>query len=433
MGSLRYRVAAIAAVTALSLWALFPRTVIERARGPNGEFLYNPDGLERLDTTRRIPIKRGLDLQGGTHLTLEVDESKGAIPNKADAIDRALKVVRTRIDQFGVAEPVVQKAGNDRIVVELPGIDDQKRAVSVVQQSAFLQFQIVDKTQALDKAIPHVDAVLKSKGLAATTPRNGAAAAPNAGVQSLFSTPSDTVKPDTGKAATSASARKATSRGTDKARAAPQKGDTARSRAVPATKSESGASDTGALAGITGGPFSHLVQQGQGPGEYFVAQSDVPTVQRYLALPEVQAALPPGKVVRWESDTVSIGQRVPVVACLHAGGVAHRAVQDDDARRGAGRVRRPGRRVAVPDPGLALAGMAGPDLLRDLPLASESSAAARRPRREQPARPPDHHRAGRRHCRYRELLPGRATGPALEGVPPAQRTGMTRLRRPARW
>jgi len=309
MGSLRYRVAAIAAVTALSLWALFPRTVIERARGPNGEFLYNPDGLERLDTTRRIPIKRGLDLQGGTHLTLEVDESKGAIPNKADAIDRALKVVRTRIDQFGVAEPVVQKAGNDRIVVELPGIDDQKRAVSVVQQSAFLQFQIVDKTQALDKAIPHVDAVLKSKGLAATTPRNGAAAAPNAGVQSLFSTPSDTVKPDTGKAATSASARKATSRGTDKARAAPQKGDTARSRAVPATKSESGASDTGALAGITGGPFSHLVQQGQGPGEYFVAQSDVPTVQRYLALPEVQAALPPGKVVRWESDTVSIGQR----------------------------------------------------------------------------------------------------------------------------
>jgi preprotein translocase subunit SecD len=315
MGSLRYRVAAIVAVTALSLWALFPRTVVERARGPNGEFIYNPDGTERLDTTRRIPIKRGLDLQGGTHLTLEVDESKGTIPNKADAIDRALKVVRTRIDQFGVAEPVVQKAGNDRIVVELPGIDDQKRAVSVVQQSAFLQFQIVDKTQALDKALPHIDAVLKSKGLAATTPRGGAAPAPTAGVQSLFSTPSDTVRPDTGKAAPptapapAAPGHKATQRAHSKASAAPQTGDTARSHAVPATKSESGAKDTGALSGITAGQFSRLVQQGQTPGEYFVAQADVPTVQRYLALPEVQAALPPGKVVRWANDTLSIGQR----------------------------------------------------------------------------------------------------------------------------
>src|SRR5207237_9428947 len=117
-------------------------------------------------TAKTVPIKRGLDLQGGMHLALEVDESKGTIPDKATAIDRALKVVRTRIDQFGVSEPVVQKAGNDRIIVELPGIDDPRRAQDVVQKSAFLEFQITDKTQALDKSLPRIDAILKDAKVA---------------------------------------------------------------------------------------------------------------------------------------------------------------------------------------------------------------------------------------------------------------------------
>src|SRR5205085_2301385 len=69
---------------------------------------------------------------------------------------------------------------------------------------------------------------------------------------------------------------------------------------------------TAAVAGTTGGPgaFSKLVQQGGMPGEYYVAQSDVGTVTQYLALPQVQSALPPGKVLRWSSDTVSLGNRV---------------------------------------------------------------------------------------------------------------------------
>jgi preprotein translocase subunit SecD len=66
-------------------------------------------------------------------------------------------VVRQRIDEFGVAEPVVQKAGTDRIIVELPGIDDPERAQDVVQKSAFLEFQISDETQALEKALPRLD------------------------------------------------------------------------------------------------------------------------------------------------------------------------------------------------------------------------------------------------------------------------------------
>src|SRR5512140_655545 len=127
MTNLKYRLLTIALLILASAWALFPRKVVERVKR-NGVFVF--------DTVQRVPLKRGLDLQGGMHLTLESDDSKGTVANKGEALDRALKVVRTRIDEFGVAEPLVQKIGNDRIIVELPGIDDPDRATEVVQKSA---------------------------------------------------------------------------------------------------------------------------------------------------------------------------------------------------------------------------------------------------------------------------------------------------------
>ena len=268
--SLKYRLVLIAGLIIASIVALFPRKVIERVRGPNG-FTY--------DTVKRVPLKRGLDLQGGMHLALEVDESKGKIPDKATAIDRALKVVRTRIDQFGVSEPVVQKAGNDRIIVELPGIDDPRRAQDVVQKSAFLEFQITDKTQALEKAFPRIDQAIKQSGAAKTVAQAVATPAADttpaaAGLQSLLS--KDTTK----KAAT----------------------DTTKGKA----KSDTAKTDTAIVAG---GDFSKLIQQGQMPGEYYVAQTDVDKIDKYLSLPQVQAALPPGKVLRWGSDSTSLGNK----------------------------------------------------------------------------------------------------------------------------
>jgi preprotein translocase subunit SecD len=260
--SLKYRLAIILGLTLASFFALFPRTVVERVKR-NGEFVY--------DTVRRVPLKRGLDLQGGMHLALEVDESKGAVPDKSKAIDNALKVVRNRVDEFGVSEPLVQKAGNDRIIVELPGIDDPRRAQDVVQKSAFLEFQITDKTNALDKALPRLDALLKDKnlGVAKASPGTKDSSATSAGLQSLFT--ADTSK-----------------------------------------KADSAGKDSSALAAATGGPggFSKLLQQGQMPGEYYVAQSDFGLMSGYLSAPEVVAALPPGKVLRWSSDTVSLGNRI---------------------------------------------------------------------------------------------------------------------------
>src|ERR687895_863061 len=159
MSNLKYRLLLIVGMVVASAWFLFPRDVEVRLRRPDGTFY---------DTVqKRIPLKRGLDLQGGMHLALEVDESQRAIADKADAINRALTVVRTRIDEFGVSEPVVQKAGNDRLIVELPGIDDRERAIQVVQGQAFLEFRIVDESRALERALPRLDAVLKEKGFGA--------------------------------------------------------------------------------------------------------------------------------------------------------------------------------------------------------------------------------------------------------------------------
>ena len=104
-------------------------------------------------------IKLGLDLQGGMHLVLEVDDPQGEMSTeeRSDAIDRAERILRTRIDEFGVEEPLIQKIGSDRIIVELPGIDDQDRAKSLIQQSAFLEFKLVVPTNGLETALSRID------------------------------------------------------------------------------------------------------------------------------------------------------------------------------------------------------------------------------------------------------------------------------------
>ena len=106
-------------------------------------------------------IKLGLDLQGGMHLVLEVYDPDGTMTSeaRADAIDRSERILRTRIDQFGVEEPSVQTVGGDRIIVELPGIglDDESRAKDLIQQSAFLEFKLVLPVTELQSALSRID------------------------------------------------------------------------------------------------------------------------------------------------------------------------------------------------------------------------------------------------------------------------------------
>ena len=107
------------------------------------------------------------------HLALELDQSKQVSADPKRDLDLALTVLRKRIDEFGVEEPLVQKAGDDRIVVELAGITDPARAKAIVQRSAFLEFRITDKTSALEKALPAMDRALRGLGIKGDTGTGG--------------------------------------------------------------------------------------------------------------------------------------------------------------------------------------------------------------------------------------------------------------------
>ena len=98
-----------------------------------------------LITPPKEKIKLGLDLQGGTSYTLEIDDSQGIEGSVADARDRALEVIRNRVDSMGVAEPNIYPDGDKRIVVQIPGMKaaDRERASANIRKAAFLEFRMV--------------------------------------------------------------------------------------------------------------------------------------------------------------------------------------------------------------------------------------------------------------------------------------------------
>jgi SecD/SecF fusion protein len=88
------------------------------------------------------PVRLGLDLRGGTQVTLEAKDS-AAHRADSESTDRALEVLRRRVDQLGVSEPTLQRSGERRIIVELPGVVDPDQAVRVIGQTAQLNFHPV--------------------------------------------------------------------------------------------------------------------------------------------------------------------------------------------------------------------------------------------------------------------------------------------------
>jgi preprotein translocase subunit SecD len=251
--SLRNRLSLIGIMVAISAYNLLPQTKVIRVRTESGAVVD--------DTVKRIPPKKGLDLQGGMHLGLELDQSTRVSTDPARDLDLALTVLRKRIDEFGVEEPVIQKVGNDRIVVELAGIDNPARAKAIVQKAAFLEFKITDETNALEKALPAMDRALHALGV---TGEAGAAPAQPSAVEQLL--------------------------GADSAAA--------------------GAQDS---TPVTGGVLSSLVLPAGGagvsatPGEYMVSETAYPRADSLLRLPEVSRLFPRGLEYRWGAEPTSVG------------------------------------------------------------------------------------------------------------------------------
>jgi preprotein translocase subunit SecD len=245
MKELKYRLGIIALLLIASIVSLWPRNVVERLPGKEGETAV-------YDTVKRIPLKLGLDLKGGMYISLQPDESKGVIMDKSDLLDRALIIFRNRIDGLGVAEPNVQK-GDDRIIIELPGIDDPKRAEDVVKSSAFLKFQIVDETNEMERVVPLIDRVLRDKGISKARP----VASNDQGTSILKSVVTDSAQTATGSDST--------------------------------------------------GLLYDAISPGNIPGQYYVPADKFRALEGYLDLPEVKAVLKPGREILWGSDSVAKG------------------------------------------------------------------------------------------------------------------------------
>ena len=224
-------------------------------------------------------LKLGLDLQGGMHLVLEVDDPEGTmtVEAKADMIDRVDRIIRTRIDEFGVEEPLIQKVGGERLIVELAGISDQDRAKEIVQRNAFLEFKLVllttDMTAALSRIDRSVVAALGIDSIRALGADVVASEQPEI-VDLLFGGGDTTV---TG-----------------------EQVDTA--EVVEEVPEEEDPLDSFQ-------PFSSKLNMGDIPGTYLIALEDIPTVELFLAMDEVQRALPRDQALQWGMELVGRGAR----------------------------------------------------------------------------------------------------------------------------
>lgn len=96
-------------------------------------------------------INLGLDLKGGMHLIYKVDTSHLEPEKRKGASERAVEIIRSRIDELGVKEPVIQPQGEERILIQLPGVVDRERALSIIGRTALLEFKLVEDREEVIK------------------------------------------------------------------------------------------------------------------------------------------------------------------------------------------------------------------------------------------------------------------------------------------
>jgi protein-export membrane protein SecD len=240
-------------------------------------------------------VKLGLDLQGGMHLVLEVDDPEGtwSLEARSDAIDQAERVIRNRIDELGVEEPIVQKVGQDRLIVELAGVDDEARARELVGTTALLEWKLVrpmsDVASALDRIDRAVVAVYGADSLRAMGRAIELDAPPGTDVEDLLfgaqppaEEPDPEAEPDT----------------------VPTEEELEAQEALQALEEEADlAAEELALR-----PFTSLLMETE--GEFLVRQEDYEMAREFLSLAEVQAVLPRDVMLHWGWEPQAFGGQV---------------------------------------------------------------------------------------------------------------------------
>lgn len=226
-----------------------------------------------------------------------------------NAIDIAVRVVRTRVDQYGVAEPQLQKIGNKRIIVELPGVNNPDEVRKLLQGTALLQFQLLKDPAITYKVMQSINKVLvgdttqvssndtlKSNSLAGTK---------------------ETIKKDTTKitkkdTANLKSDKKEKSKTDTKKDTTKSKKDTVKNKDTSAINTDT-ASAQDSIANMSieerkkKFPFFMLVKLYEGGGaDGYVEENDKPQVDFILKRADVKAIIPSDMVFLWSQKTIDI-------------------------------------------------------------------------------------------------------------------------------
>ena len=261
MKALRWKLLIVLGILAGAGWLVYP-TIVYYARYYN----LSPEEKARVPRSKLEGLKKkalnlGLDLQGGMYIILEVDRSKLSPEESKDAVDRALEVIRNRVDQWGVSEPSLQKIGGDRIMIQLPGVMDRERARSLIGRTALLEFKLLADEKMTVELLERIDKRTRL-GVSETAPPESAITAP---------VPETTAT-------------------------APPPETTALTAETTATVPDTTALPIDTTAAATG-PFLAMV--GGIGSDMAVLEDNVDSVNRILARDDIKALIPAGNAFVW--------------------------------------------------------------------------------------------------------------------------------------
>jgi protein-export membrane protein SecD len=150
MRNIGLRIGIVIFVIALGIFAIYPTIRLYTDKNLSDE--------SELELSKKA-MHLGLDLKGGMHLILEMDTT-GLSESMGDLRDQAYEIIRNRIDEFGVYEPVIEKQSGGRILVQLPGVD-RNRAISLIEKVAHLEFILVAEEKS-EEVLFKIDDFLKA-------------------------------------------------------------------------------------------------------------------------------------------------------------------------------------------------------------------------------------------------------------------------------
>ncbi len=146
------------------------KIAVESVRVAGREMVIRYRGEEARDAVLKLMDQHApiLGLRDSREAELTYQLRPGEAQSAGESVvSQALETIRNRIDQFGVAEPLIQRQGPNQIVVQLPGVKDPQRAVNLIGKTALLEFKLVDDDSSVERAqkdgIPEGDAILNER------------------------------------------------------------------------------------------------------------------------------------------------------------------------------------------------------------------------------------------------------------------------------